>query len=281
MQIIDSHVHFWNPRHLRYPWLDEAGALNRSFLPSDHQTAVGEIEIGGVVFVQADCIPSAGLDEVHWIQGLDSRIKRIVAFAPLEQSDAARPLLERLAAEDRVAGVRRLIQSEAVDFAMQPEFVRGVQALSDYQLSFDICIFHPQLPAVIALVRQCPQIRFVLDHGGKPGIKAGLVDPWREHIRTLASFDNVCCKLSGMVTEADMDSWTTDDLRPYVDHLLETFGTDRLLFGSDWPVVNLAGGYQRWFSTLKTFLDPLSADEQRAIYLNNAAQFYGMNPDDL
>jgi predicted TIM-barrel fold metal-dependent hydrolase len=141
-------------------------------IPEAHQAGshAGEIEVSGIVFVQADAIPQEALDEVRWVQSLDSTAKSIVAFAPLEQGDVARPLLKRLAVEPRVRGVHRLLQSEVVDFATQPDFVRTVQALGDYQLSFDICIFHHQLPAVIALVRQCPQITFVHDHGGKPGI---------------------------------------------------------------------------------------------------------------
>jgi predicted TIM-barrel fold metal-dependent hydrolase len=281
MQIIDSHVHFWNPHQLRYLWLDDVTALNRPYLPTDYQLAVGDIEVSGIVFVQADAIPQEALDEVRWVQSLDSTAKSIVAFAPLEQGDAARPLLERLAVEPRVRGVRRLLQSEVVDFATQPDFVRSVQSLGDYQLSFDICIFHHQLPAVIALVRQCPQITFVLDHGGKPGIKAGLIDPWREHIQALASFENVSCKLSGLVTEAEPETWTADDLRPYISHLLDAFGTERLMFGSDWPVVNLAGGYGRWFSALKLILDELSDDERRSIYASNAARVYRIDLDDL
>ncbi len=281
MQIIDSHVHFWNPPQLRYPWLDDLTAINRPFLPADYLAVTGEIQVSSVVFVQADGLPSEALDEVHWVQSLDPLIKAIIAFAPLEQGDAVRPHLEHLASSERVRGVRRLIQSEAVEFATQSGFVRGVQALADYQLSFDICVLHHQLGAVIDLVRQCPQVSFVLDHGGKPGIKAQSLDPWRDAIRSLASFENVFCKLSGLVTEADPENWSVHDLRPYVIHLIESFGTDRLMFGSDWSVVNLAGGYRRWFNALASLLAELSEEERQSIYKRNAAQFYGIDLNDL
>ncbi|MCI0710292.1 MAG: amidohydrolase family protein [Chloroflexi bacterium] len=284
IEIIDSHVHFWNPQHLSYPWLAEVNKLNRTYMPADLPREGSSWSMAGLVFVQADCIPEHGIEEASWVASLaqeDARIKGIVAFAPLENGDAARAELEQLKANPLVKGIRRLIQSESRGFSLQPSFVEGVKSLADYDFTFDICIYHTQLPDVIQLIKQCPQIEFVLDHLGKPGIKDGTMDPWREHIVTLASFSNVRCKISGMVTEADHANWTVDHLRPYVDHLLEAFGAERLMFGSDWPVVNLAGDYHRWLSALNTLLHELSESEKKALYADNAIRFYGIDRDVL
>jgi L-fuconolactonase len=149
-----------------------------------------------------------------------------------------------------------------------------VQILAQYGFSFDLCIYHPQLADVLTLVAQCPYVSFVLDHIGKPDIRNGLLEPWKRQIAELASFPNVHCKLSGMVTEADHNAWQPADLRPYADHVLQSFGADRVMFGSDWPVATLASSYRRWFETALSFIAGLSADEQSKILRENAIHFY-------
>jgi L-fuconolactonase len=141
-------------------------------------------------------------------------------------------------------------------------------------LNFDICCKHPVLPAVIELVRRCPEVQLILDHAGKPGIRAGLLDPWRAHVRELAKFPNLVCKFSGLVTEASHRDWTTAQLRPYVDHLLETLGPSRLLFGGDWPVAKLASGYVRWLDTAHELVASLSAADQELIFERNTERIY-------
>lgn len=276
-QIIDTHVHFWNPEHLRYPWLEANEKLNRPFLPPDYTAAIGEINVEKIVFVQADAAPDDGLDEAEWVASLaeaDKRIQGIVAFAPLEKGDGAEAYLQELASHEIVKGVRRLIQSEPLGFATQPDFVRGVQLLSQYGLSFDICIYHPQLGDTIELVRQCPDVAFVLDHVGKPGIKDGLLDPWREQITALAGFENVMCKISGMVTEADHRSWSPDDLKPYIEHVIASFGIERVMYGSDWPVMTLASSYTRWIEVLNWATQGFSEQERSRLFYDNALVFY-------
>lgn len=272
MQIIDSHVHFWDPGNLRYPWLDGVQALNRPFLPADLAADAEGIELAGVVFVQADCLPEQGLEEARWVASLENAPDAIVAFAPLEQGDTVRPHLEQLAGMSRVQGVRRLLQDEALGFATQPDFIQGVRLLVEYDLSFDICIRHFHLPDVIKLVERCPDVRFVLDHLGKPGIKAREIDTWQRNIELLAQYPNVNCKLSGMVTEASAE-WTSADLRPYVDAVVSAFGYGRLMYGSDWPVVRLAATYQRWWDALTQLVSREETDQKRLFY-DNAKAFY-------
>lgn len=274
-QLIDSHIHFWQPDELTYGWLEELPAINKPYLPTNLPASGDGWTMEKLVFVQADVRPEQGLAEAQWVAGLDdARIAGIVAFAALEHGDDARAELEKLTQLPKVKGVRRLIQSEPLGFSVQPDFVAGVQAVADYGFSFDICVLHPQLPDVIELVKQCPKVSFVLDHIGKPDIKNGLIDTWREQITTLAGFDNVWCKLSGMVTEADHEKWTIDDLRPYANHILDAFGTSRVMFGGDYPVVELACDYPRWVQTALELTVDLSDDEKDALFYANAAQFY-------
>ena len=165
---------------------------------------------------------------------------------PWKTGDRAADALDRLAEIPQVKGVRRIVQFESdLDFCLRPDFVRGVQLLERYGLSCDICISHEQLANTIELVRQCPNITFVLDHIGKPDIAAGLMEPWKSELSELARIPNVHCKLSGTVTEADHQAWTRDDLMPYIDHVVESFGFDRVMFGGDWPVVLNASPYVR------------------------------------
>ncbi|MDW8325155.1 MAG: amidohydrolase family protein [Anaerolineales bacterium] len=279
LHVLDSHVHFWEPARLRYLWLDDLPTLNRAFLPEHLPVQGADWWVAGWVFVQADCAREQGLQETAWIASLartKTRLKGIVAFAPLELGAAVRPWLVELKQQPLVKGVRRLIQSEPPGFSLQPGFVAGVQLLAEYGFTCDLCIRHFQMGEVIELVRRCPQVRFVLDHCGKPDIKNGALDPWRRDLAELATLPNVMCKLSGLVTEADWTRWQAVDLRPYVEHVLATFGVARVMFGSDWPVVTLAATYERWLETTIELTAALSEAERMQLYFLNALHFYGL-----
>jgi L-fuconolactonase len=275
--LIDSHVHFWDTAYLRYEWLTDLPQIHRPFLPEDLQEQAGGLSLAGMVFVQADCVAEDALREAAWITQLaeaEARIQGIVAFAPLEQGNEARRVLDELAQMLLVKGVRRLIQSEAAGFARQPAFVAGVQALSDYGFSFDICILHHQLDDVLWLVEQCPEIPFVLDHLGKPDAKTPLFEPWARQIMELAHFPNVYCKLSGLVTEADHQRWTREGVKPYIDQAIEAFGPDRVMYGGDWPVSLLATTYREWIEVLRWATADLTSTEQHKLLFQNAQRFY-------
>lgn len=276
-KIIDSHVHFWDPELLDYPWLEDVPPINRSFLPADYSQAIGDYPVTGQVFVQACGNPNQAMAEVEWVSTLaknGANIKGIVAFAPLEFGKRSAGTLEGLSRFPLVKGIRRLIQSEPLGFSTQPDFVRGVQMLADFNFGFDICIKHHQLADVLGLVEQCPDVRFVLDHIGKPDIAAGLLEPWREQISQLAAFKNVTCKLSGLVTEADIEAWQPADLVPYINHIFETFGPSRTMFGSDWPVCTLATTYQNWLALVHEAAGQYTPEEQHQIFYQNAVDFY-------
>ena len=275
--IVDTHVHLWAPEYLSYPWLDEIPALNRSFLLPDYRAAYGPLDIEAMVFLECDVHPDDGLKETEWVTGLatdEPRIKGIVACAPLENGDGAKGVLEVLADNPLVKGVRRLIQSESLEFCVQPGFVKGVQILEEFGLSFDLCIYHPQLANTIELVKRCPNVQFILDHIGKPDIENQRFDPWRREIQTLAELPNTFCKISGMVTEASHENWRPADLKPYIEHVIRCFGFDRVMYGSDWPVSTLATEYWRWFDTLNWAVEGCSDAERNKLFRENAIDFY-------
>jgi L-fuconolactonase len=276
--IVDAHLHLWDPSYLRYPWLDDIPLLNQPYLLDDFNRHSAPVQVEQIVFLQAEVDFSQFREEAAWVTSLaqqDRRITGIVPWAPLELGDAARPALAEFAQNPLIKGVRRIIQFEPDrEFCLQPDFVRGVQALPDYNFSFDICIHHPQLANTIKLVAQCPDVPFILDHIGKPDIKHQIFDPWREEIRTLASFPNVWCKISGLATEADHQNWTHDDLKPYILHVIDCFSFDRVIFGGDWPVAYQATTYPWWVETLEWAVSDASAVDKRKLFHDNAVTFY-------
>jgi L-fuconolactonase len=276
-KIIDSHVHFWNPSHLRYQWLDKLPPLNRPFLPEDLPKQGQNWQVDRLVFVQADCLAEQGLREVAWISSLaanDATIAGIVAFAPLELGDKVQASLEALQSYPLVKGIRRLIQSEALGFSTAPDFVNAVRLLPQFDYSFDICIKSHQLIDILRLVKQCPNVEFILDHCGKPDIKAGQLERWKTDIAQLAQYPNVSCKLCGLVTEADHEHWQASDLKPYIEHVFTCFGADRMLFGSDWPVLQLATQYDKWIALLQDVTNGFSEAARNSFFYKNTQRLY-------
>ena len=278
--IVDTHVHVWHPGRLRYPWLGEVPAISKPHLLDDFRAACGTVSIESFVFVECDVHPDERVDEVEWVTSLvkhEPRIKGIVASAPLENGEGVRPVLEKLVVNPLVKGIRRLIQAESLDFCLQPAFIKGVQLLEEYGLSFDICIVQPQLANVIEFVRQCPNNQFMLDHLGKPDIKNEVFQPWAREIELLSKFPNVLCKVSGVATSADFETWRPTDLKPYIDHVIECFGFDRVIYGGDWPVSTQAIDYPQWVETLAWAVDGCSEDEMKKLFCENAIRFYRLN----
>jgi L-fuconolactonase len=276
--VVDTHVHFWDPQQLAYPWLTSVPTLNRAFLPKDYSAQALLPNVAKMVFVECGCDAASSLAEARWVAGLaaaEPRLGGIVAQAAVEQGTGVRVELAALREIPRVVGIRRNLENESdPEFCLAPRFIAGVRELSAFDFSFDLCVRHHQLPAVIELVRRCPEVRFVLDHCGKPAIRERVLDPWRRHIRELAALPNARCKISGLLTEADLADWRPRDLTPTVHHVLESFGLERVMLGTDWPVLRLASHHERWFEALESCLTGVSQETRGKLYHSNGAAFY-------
>jgi L-fuconolactonase len=277
--IVDTHLHIWDPAKIRYPWLAGVPRLNRPHLPEHYRAATEGWVIEKMVFVQCEADFAQYADEVAWVTEqarADPRIRAIVAWAPLEEAAAARDTLAMLARNPLLRGIRRIIQFENdPGFCLRPDFIQGVQLLSEFRLTFDICIKgDEQFRNTLELVKRCPDVKFIADHIGKPFIKEKIMEPWAGYMRDLAALPNTWCKMSGLINEAEWETWKPDDLKPYIGHVLNCFGADRVLFGGDWPVCTLAGTYRRWMDTLWQAVSGLAEAEKRKLFHDNAEAFY-------
>jgi L-fuconolactonase len=273
---IDAHHHFWKYDPVQYDWIgDEMNAIRRDFLPADLQAEIAATSIDGVVSVQA----RQTLEETDWLLELASThdfVKGVAAWLPLAAPEIA-AVLERYACREKLVGVRHVVQGEPDGFLAREDFNRGIRALKPFGLIYDILVIERQLPQAIEFVDRHPDQTFVLDHIAKPRIKEGVLEPWRTKIGELAKRENVFCKISGMVTEADFGNWTPEVLRPYFDAVLEAFGARRLMFGSDWPVCLVASEYSRWLETVSQWAAALSSDEKNSLFGDTARRIYHLS----
>lgn len=274
--VVDAHHHLWRYDAHEFGWVDDSmAALRRDFLPGDLAAEMQHAQIAGAVAVQARC----DVDETRFLLECArncSSIWGVVGWLPLSAPNI-RELLDELAADPLLRGLREVTQGQPRAFEA-PGFDDGIRALTPRGLTYDILIYADQLPEAIAFVGRHPSQRFVLDHAAKPGIRAQQLEPWGADMRELARRPNVCCKLSGLVTEADRQRWTLDDLRPFLDVCVEAFGPARLLAGSDWPVCLTASAYSRWWQTLREYLADFRPADSAAILGGNAIRTYGLTP---
>jgi L-fuconolactonase len=272
---IDSHQHFWKFDPVRDSWInDDMKIIQRDFLPEDLAPILEKNKLDGCVAVQADQSDK----ETQFLLQLANEydfIKGVVGWVDLK-SEVLHDLLYHYSTFKKLKGFRHIAQGEPLGFLCGEEFSTGVRALKDFNFTYDILIYPHQLPDAIALVSEHPHQLFVVDHLAKPVIRKKEFDPWSAHIKELASFENVYCKLSGMVTEAVWDRWTPDDFKPYLDFIIEQFGTSRVMYGSDWPVCLVAASYEKQLAIVEDFLQPLSASEKHQIMGENAIRFYNL-----
>jgi L-fuconolactonase len=272
---IDAHQHFWHYDRVRDAWItDDMSVLRRDFLPDELETRLADSGIDGTVAVQAD----QSERETEFLLQLAERhpfIRGVVGWVDLRAADLPNRL-EHFCAFERFRGVRHIAQAEPDDFLERDDVVRGIGQLREFGLTYDILIYAHQIPAALALAERLPDQPFVVDHLAKPRIRERAMDPWAKHMRELASLPNVCCKVSGLVTEADWARWRPEDIRPYLDVVFEAFGPDRLMFGSDWPVCLVAASYRRAVELVEDYADHLSQAERDDLFGGSAIRFYGL-----
>ena len=273
---IDAHQHFWMYNPAQYGWIsDKMPELKHDFLPEHLAPLLAGQSFDGSIAVQA----RQDLEETSWLLQLADQndfIKGVVAWVDLCSPDLPAQL-EHFAANPRLVGVRHVLQDEPDDeFMLRPEFRRGIARLAEHNLAYDLLLHPRHLPVAVKLVREFPRQRFVLDHIAKPAISNGSMNPWKQDIRQLASFDNVFCKLSGMVTETHWKQWKPQDFHPYLDVVCEAFGGDRLMIGSDWPVCTLSATYEQTVEIVTDYITQSMPGEADKIFGANCKHWYRM-----
>ena len=270
---IDSHQHFWQFDPVRDAWIDDSmQIIARDFLPNDLKPILKESQVGGCVAVQAD----QSEVETHFLLNLAAQnpfIKGVIGWVDLKAEDLPQRL-EYFSKNPLFKGVRHILQGEKEGYILQDSFLKGIGQLKDFNLTYDILIYPHQIIEAIELVKKNPEQPFVLDHLAKPYIKDKKIKEWASDIKQLAAFKNVHCKLSGMITEADWNHWQSSDFKDYMSVVLEVFGEDRIMFGSDWPVCLLAGSYQHVIRIVEDFIQNLSSTDRNKIMGENARNFY-------
>lgn len=280
MQIVDTHQHLWDLDLFRYSWLSTLPQLNRSFRMADYLDATTGLDVVKSVHLEADVDERYMLDETRYLLALadqpDNPLEGIVACGRPENKDF-KSYLDRIAGHPKLKGIRRVLHTQPDEIGQEPAFVENVAALSSYGLSFDICVLARQLPIAIKLVSKCPDVVFILNHCGVPQVKEKNLDPWRTQVREIAKFPNVSCKISGLVAYADPKAWTAEVLRPYVEHVIASFGWDRVVFGSDWPVCTLSASFRQWVEALQAITYAAGEINQRKLFRDNALRVYRLS----
>lgn len=274
--VIDSHQHFWKYEPVKHSWIDDdMSVIRRDFSPSDLAKVYQENSIDGCVAVQAD----QTLEETDFLidlASINNFIKGIVGWVDL-RAENIENVLEKYSTDKIVKGFRHVVQGEADhNFLLRPNFSRGISLLEKHNFTYDILVFPHQLGSVLEFVKKFPHQKFVIDHIAKPYIKDGYFEGWATMMTAIGKHENVSCKMSGMVTEADFNTWSPEQIHPYMDTALEAFGSKRILFGSDWPVCLVAGNYSKIKKLTTDFISQLSQIEQNSIMGNNAIEFYNL-----
>lgn len=280
MKIIDAHQHLWDMDRFQFSWCKEIPLLNRSFRMPDYMEASSGLGIEKSVHLEADVDEPYMLEETRYILELAAAtgnpLAGVVACARPEK-EGFRKYLDAIAGDPALKGVRRVLHTQPDSVSQSATFIENVNVLPSYGLSFDLCVLARQLPIATELVRRCPGVTFILDHCGVPNVKERALDPWRDHLLDISKLSNVCCKVSGLVAYADPSKWGPEDLRPFVEHTLECFGWDRVMFGSDWPVCTQSAALKTWVETLLNLTQSASETDRSKLFYHNAARIYRLS----
>jgi L-fuconolactonase len=273
--MIDSHQHFWNYDPVRHSWIgDHMKAIRRDFQPEDLQPLLKKNNLAGSVVVQVDQTEGETLSLIA-LANTHTFIKGVVGWIDLRNSNLG-SRLEYFSSLKKLKGFRHIVQGENPGFLGQPAFINGVRNLARYDFAYDLLIYHHQLAEALTFVKQIRDTKIVIDHIAKPSIATKNIAQWRVHMKSMAESPNVYCKVSGMVTEASWSGWVYEDFVPYLEAVTDAFGSDRIMYGSDWPVCLLASSYEEQFSIVSKFIETFSPDEKKRILGGNAERFYNL-----
>jgi len=272
MRILDTHLHLVDLNRFSYPWLNDVPALKRDWTPADYFAEVVPLGIEAALHMEVDVAEPEMMAETEHVLKVHPRV--VGAIAACRPESASFPaFLDRLAVMQGVKGLRRILHTSPDELSQTPLFYENIRRLKDKGLSFDICVLARQLPLAEKLAKAAPQVQFVLDHCGVPDVASGVMDPWRENIRRVAELPNVVGKISGIGAYAK-PGWTAETLRPWVEHMIECFGWDRVVWGSDHPVIRLTADLTQWVNATKAIVAGASAGEQAKLFHQNAERVY-------
>jgi predicted TIM-barrel fold metal-dependent hydrolase len=282
LPIVDTHQHLWDLKQFKLPWVKADSPLAKNYTLDDYRKATERLNVVKTVYMEVDVDPSQQDAEADYVIGLckDFEKTRMAAavISGRPASEGFKKYVSRFKDSKHVKGLRQVLHNEGTKagYCLEPAFVKGVQLLGDLGLSFDICIRPGELPDAAKLIDQCPGTRFILDHCGNANVQVKDRTDWKKGMDAVAKRKNVVCKVSGIVASAKPGAWSADDLAPIVNHTLEVFGPDRVMFGGDWPVCTLAASYGDWVAALKEIIKGRKAEEQKKLFHDNAVKFYGL-----
>jgi predicted TIM-barrel fold metal-dependent hydrolase len=277
-RIVDTHQHLWDLNRFRLPWIEKNSPLARSFVAQDYQQATNGLNVVKAVYMEVDVDPKQQVAEAEYILDVCRQGKTPTVAAVISGRPAAagfRDYLQRFKGNRYLKGVRQVLHTAETPagYCLSADFQRGLRVLDEMGLSFDLCMRHGDLGDALKLAESLPNLRFILDHLGNPDLYAKDRTPWRRNIERLAGCKNLVCKVSGIVASA-REKWNADDLAPFVNHVLDSFGPERVMFGGDWPVCTLRATYRQWVEALRSIVRNRSAEHQRKLFHDNAVAFY-------
>jgi predicted TIM-barrel fold metal-dependent hydrolase len=281
LPIIDTHQHLWDLKKFRLPWIDKKSPLGRSFVLRDYDAATAGLNVVQSVYMEVDVDPAQQVAEGDHVSDLCRRADNVMSAAVISgrpASDDFAKYLDHFKGSAFIKGIRQVLHGGGTPagHCLHKNFVRGVRLLGERGLSFDLCMRAPELLDAAKLIDACPDTRFILDHCGNPDVKAKDLSRWKKDLEAVAKRKQVVCKVSGIVAGAVPGKWTADDLAPVVNHTLDTFGPDRVMFGGDWPVCTLAATFKQWVAALKSIVRARPAEQQRKLFHDNAVRVYGL-----
>jgi predicted TIM-barrel fold metal-dependent hydrolase len=281
LPIVDTHQHLWDLRRFRLPWIKQGDPLDRSYLMSDYLEATAGLNVVKTVYMEVDVDPAQQEAEAEYVIGLCARADNPMVAAVISgrpASDSFAPYIRRFRDSAYVKGVRQVLHGEGTPpgYCLREKFVQGIRLLGELGMSFDLCLRPAELADGAKLVGACPDTRFILDHCGNGDVQARDRSQWRRDLVALARRPNVVCKVSGIVASAKPGEWTADDLAPLVNHTLEAFGPERVMFGGDWPVCTKAATYRQWVEALRAIVRSRPEEERRKLFHDNAVRVYGL-----